>query len=1096
MPGKKTRAAPKRSRTGARRPGGGRAPAVCTVGIAASAGGFDALTQFLRAMPADSGMAFIIIQHMSPSPRSLSAELFSHHTAMSVRIATQGLPLGANEVYTAPADRDVRVAAGRIQLSKPQERRGRRLPADHLFSSLALDQGKRAVGIILSGTGSDGTLGAAEIADNGGIVLVQTPESAQYDGMPRSAIGTGRVTYTLPIAKMPRVLLAHVRQQQAPATASQAAKSVIRSSLAQILELLHMRQGQSFAGYKPGMLNRRVERRMGLLGIRRMSDYLRQLQRDPQEAASLRKDLLIGVTEFFRDAGAWSALDKQVLRPLIAKANDGQSIRAWVAGAGTGEEAYSLAILLLEQLRRQKKHCPVQVFATDTNEEALSCGRAGVYGAHIAAQVRAPHLKRYFSKAKLDGHFQVSSILRESVIFGAHNLLADPPFSRLDLVTCRNLLIYLEPEVQRRLLLLYHFALRADGHLFLGTAETIGPHERLYRAIARRWRIYQRIGRTPQEQIQWQSERRTFDPATLSGAATLAARPSAPHAADVLKVIRNTLLDHFAPAAVLIDANMETLYFSGPVDRFLLQRHGQATGNLAPLLPHDLRLQLAPAIRRVQKIRVPVSISTPFGRGGTGQGNIRVQVIPVLSERDSQKSPRFLISFQEDAHPAKGRSSNSGGGSKGNNKLHNELRATQEDRQNIVEQLETSNEELRASHEEIMSINEELQSMNEELGTSKEELQSVNEELNTVNLQLQQKIGELEISNNDLRNLLTASDVATLCLDRALRIKWFTPAMQRLFYLLQTDIGRPAGDLNVMAVDPTLTQDARAVLKALTPHSKEISHQGIHLRRVIPYRTENDRIDGVVITFADITEAKRATQRELEANSARNQELEQRVRERSDELGRLSRELTLAELRERQEIARDLHDGLGQKLNVVGIKLDELRGGSEGSSVAAGLEEIGSLLQDVVAQTRSLTAQLNPPVLDQLGLVPAIEWLGDEMRKHYRLQVGIEDDEAQTSLNQVTLSIVYRAVRELLINVGRHGKVKQVRVAVRRTEGRLIVQVRDHGVGFIVDDPSSESGLGLATIRERVSYIGGVFRIDSKRGWGTSATIDVPMDPI
>jgi two-component system, chemotaxis family, CheB/CheR fusion protein len=1090
MPSKKAGAAPQRSRSGTRRPQAERAPVPYIVGIGASAGGFDALTKFLRAMPADSGMAFIIIQHMSPSPRSLSAELFSHHTAMPVRIAAEGMMILANEVYTAPADRDVHIAAGCIHLSKPKEGRGHRLPVDHLFRSLAHDQTERAVGIILSGTGSDGTLGAREIVTNGGIVIVQAPESAQYDGMPRSAIATGGVTHTLTIAKMPRVLLAHSRRAQAGKPVTRIAHSAPGGVTSQILDLLHMRQGQSFAGYKAGMLNRRIERRMGLLSISRTPDYLKQLQRDPQELASLRKDLLIGVTEFFRDAGAWSALEKHVLRPLVAKTKNGEPVRAWVAGAGTGEEAYSLAMLLLEQLRQQKKRCPVHIFATDTNQEALNYGRAGVYPDRITAQVRPAYLKRYFSK--IDGHYQVSTMLRESVIFGAHNLLTDPPFSRLNLVTCRNLLIYLEPEVQRRLLLLYHFALRADGHLFLGTAETIGVHEKLYRPVVRRWRIYQRTGRTPQEQIMWQSERRNFDP-SASGAPTPAGR--AVPAADVVSVIRNTLLDHFAPAAVLVDANMEALYYSGPVDRFLLQRHGQATANLAPLLSQELRLQLPPAIRRAQKTRAPVLINTTAGRGDTAHGDIRIQVLPVLSERGQRESPRFLITFHEDARSAKGRTSTIREGSKGQSKLHHELRATQQDRQNIVEQLATSNEELRASHEEIMSINEELQSMNEELGSSKEELQSVNEELNTVNLQLQQKIGELEVSNNDLRNLLTASDVATLCLDRALRIKWFTPAMQRLFHLLQTDIGRPAQDLNVIAVDPTLTEDARSVLKALTPQSKEIAHHGIHLRRVIPYRTEDERIEGVVITFADITEAKQATQRELETNVAKNEQLEQRVRERSEQLARLSRELTLAELRERQEIARDLHDGLGQKLNVMGIRLDELRGNSDGASLTAGLEEIAILLQDVVSQTRSLTAQLNPPVLDQLGLLPAIEWLGDEMQKHYHLRVKIQaEDEESTSLNQVTASIVYRAIRELLINVGRHGKVKQVRVGIRRSDGRLRIEVRDHGVGFIIND-SNSAGLGLATIRERISYIGGVFQIDSKRGRGTSAIIDVPMDP-
>jgi two-component system CheB/CheR fusion protein len=430
--------------------------------------------------------------------------------------------------------------------------------------------------------------------------------------------------------------------------------------------------------------------------------------------------------------------------------------------------------------------------------------------------------------------------------------------------------------------------------------------------------------------------------------------------------------------------------------------------------------------------------------------------------------------------------------------LREELRAAQEDLQSAVSQLKTSNEELRASHEETMSINEELQSMNEELESSKEELQSVNEELNTVNTQLQHKVSELEVANTDLRNLLASNEVATLCLDRSFRIKWFTPAAHRLFNVLPTDMGRPIADLSLAAVDPSLIENARAVLQTQTPRSQEIEHKGVYLRRIVPYRSaEGPHVAGVVITFAEITEAKRAAQKEIEAKVAANQQLEERVRERTEELGRLWHELALAEVRERQSIARDLHDGLGQELNAASIKLDALRNTGEAGPSDAALDEIAKLLEGVVREMRSLTAQLNPPVLEQLGLMPAIEWLSEEMRKTYQLEIVLDDDLEPKPLDSITASIVFRAVRELLINVTRHAKVKTAQVATRCADGRLTLEISDRGIGFSLSNAQSRSsvGLGLATIRERITYIGGTLQINSGRNRGTTATIQVPMNP-
>jgi chemotaxis methyl-accepting protein methylase/signal transduction histidine kinase len=942
-----------------------RQPFPCVVGIGASAGGFDALVEFLQVIPANSGLTFIVLQHLTPTPRSLSAELFSRHTAMPVREAEDGQRLQPNCVYTTPADRDIRLEDGCIRLAKPTEIRGRRLPIDQLFRSLGQDQRERAIGIILSGTGSDGAVGLKEIVAHGGIVLVQAPEFAQFDGMPRSAIATGLVAHVLPIAKMPRVLLRYARHAYVRKPRLTPSGSRAGNPISKILALVEAGHGQSFTGYKQAMLTRRIERRMGLLNIDKLDDYAKRLRRNAAEVAALRKDLLIGVTEFFRDREAWEALDADVLRPLIASKKPGEPIRAWVAGAGTGEEAYTLAVLILMRLRRLRKRCVIQIFGTDANQDSLNTARAGRYPFGIRNQIPAEYLKRYFKESIDDHHYQVVPEVRESVIFGDHDLLADPPFSRLDLVTCRNVLIYIEPAIQERILSVCHFALRPNGFLFLGSAETVGVHEKFFESVARKWHIYRRIGTTPRDQVDWRLDR---------------TRP-----------------------------------------------------------------------------RVPALSPEPTNRAG----------------RTAAVSKSRLA----------------------NSQLQEDLRATQEDLQSAVSQLKTSNEELRASHEETMSINEELQSMNEELESSKEELQSVNEELNTVNTQLQHKVGELEVANADLNNLLASNEVATLCLDRTFRIKWFTPAAHRLFNFLPSDIGRPIADLSLTVLDRSLIENARAVLETQAPRSREFEHKGVHLRRIVPYRTERGRIDGVVITFADITEAKRAAQKEIEAKAAANEELEERVRERTEELGRLSRELALAEVRERQTIARDLHDGLGQELNAASIKLDALRSSNETSRSDAALDEIAELLEGVVREMRSLTAQLNPPVLEQLGLVPAIEWLSEEMRKTYQLEVALDDDMKPKPLDAITASILFRAVRELLINVIRHAKVKRARVATRCADGHLTLEIIDQGNGFSLAGVQSRSsgGLGLATIRERITYIGGTLQITSARNSGTTAMIRVPM---
>ena len=547
--------------------------------------------------------------------------------------------------------------------------------------------------------------------------------------------------------------------------------------------------------------------------------------------------------------------------------------------------------------------------------------------------------------------------------------------------------------------------------------------------------------------------------------------------------ITRAALERFAPRAVLVDGRTQILHTHGPVDD-VLSPPGRARNSLVQRLPKGLRGKFHAALKSARLRRTSVVVG-----GTTDAGQPSMEVVPIHGPSSEPDNDYYLIAFRDGALP---RRANQNLMTRG--QLQVDLQSTQDELRCTLAQLKRSNEDLRASHEETTSVNEELQSMNEELESSKEELQSVNEELNTVNTQLQTKVTELEVSNADLRNLLASNEVATLCIDRAHGIKWFTPAAHQLFNLLPTDIGRPLTDLAIVTIDSTLIDDSNAVFRNHRPQAHEVRHKGVYLRRIVPYWTDNRQVAGAVISFVDITEAKRASEAQILEKARANEQLEARVGERTEELGRLARELAFAEVRERQSIARDLHDGLGQELNAASIKLDALRSNPPSAASAHALDEIAELLEGVVREMRSLTAQLNPPVLEQLGLAPALEWLGEEMRRSYELEVALKDDEVPKPLDSVTGSIVFRAVRELLINVARHAKVDIARVAVCREGNEVVVVVEDKGAGFNADGQSRDSTiLGLVTLRERIAHIGGSFQIKSEPLFGTTATIRAPL---
>lgn len=844
------------------------------VGIGASAGGLAAFESFLSAIPPDSepGMAFVLVQHLSPDHKSLLTELCQRCTRLPVHEVADDMEVQPGCIYIIPPSSDMALLNGRLHLLPPIAPRGLRLPIDFFFRSLAQDLGRRAVGVVLSGTGSDGTLGARAIKGAGGTVLVQTPESAAFDGMPRSVIDAGLADFILSPDEMPAQLLAYAAHAfgrlSHPADEAPIAPE---AALKRICVLLRSHTRHDFSQYKSSTLLRRIERRMALHQIAHEGDYVRYLQSDPAELDALFRDLLIGVTSFFRDPEAFALLQSQAIPRLFADKRAGAPVRVWVCGCSTGEEAYSIAILLQEHQETLKQSYKIQVFATDIDPRAIGQARAGVYPASIAADVSAERLARFFSQDAEGGDYRIRKIIRDLAIFSEQDLIRDPPFSRMDLIACRNLLIYMDGAVQKRLIPLFHYALNPGGILFLGTSETVGDAPTLFSTLSRKWKLY--VSQEP----------RTFTAAVtaLSPPTPIAAaRPPGPaldrdarqaSAPDLGALTDRILLRHYASVAVLVDARGDILHIRGRTGYYLEPTPGDAAMNILAMAREGLRRELTVALHRAVARREVVRF--PGLRIRTN-GDFSVADLTVRpaegSEGDESLADLYLAILEPSAHAesaatppgaptACAEAAECPGAAARVAELELELKTKEEYLQTTLEEMETANEELKSAIEEMQSVNEELQSTNEELETSKEELQSVNEELATVNAELQTKVTDLSRANNDMNNLLAGTGVGTLFVDHGLRITRFTPAATQLIKLIQTDLGRHVGDIVVNLVGyNALAEDVQEVLRTLVPQEREVqTRQGAwYLMRIGPYRTLENVIEGAVITFVDITKRK------------------------------------------------------------------------------------------------------------------------------------------------------------------------------------------------------------------------------------------------
>jgi two-component system CheB/CheR fusion protein len=826
------------------------------VGLGASAGGLQAFTDFFEAMPDNAGMAFVIIYHVDPNHKSLMADLLSKHTKMSVELASDQTPIEPDHVYIIPPKEFLWIEDGVLRLKEPSEPRGTRLPIDFFLRSLSADQKQGAVAIILSGTGSDGTAGIRSIKENGGMVLVQDPNEAAYDGMPRSAIATGSVDHILPVSKMPAVISDYTKHPYIKkGSPSKMLGEKARGALSEIITvlkahtpILKAHTPIDFGCYKEGTLLRRIERRMALRHMESSTDYLALLKDSTDEAEKLCSDLLICVTSFFRDPEVFEYLADNVIHDLVVNRASGQPIRIWVPACATGEEAYSLAILVIEKIEALRKDVKLQVFASDVDEYALSIARAGVYPDSIAGDLSPARLSRFFEKE--DHSYRVKPDLRGAVVFARQNILADAPFSKLDLISCRNLLIYLNEQAQERIIQMFHFALKEDGLLVLGSSETANNHEVFFKPLSKKHRLYQRVGG---------GLHRNFDfPTTVNrafGQSTAALRGADASRGRQLAELSNKLLvDRYAPAAVLINARMEVLFVQGPADQYLKVPTGEASQDLLAMAREGLRAKLGSTIRRAFKTDEDVTASGTVARAGR---NIPVLIGALPMFADGSKL--LLVTFAD--KPFKEVTAVSDEAPKDStlqSQLEQELETTRSELQNTIREYERSTEELKASNEEAMSMNEEFQSTNEELETSKEELQSLNEELTTLNTELQQKVEDERRLTDDLNNLLSSSGIATLFLDRDLKIMGFTPATRQLFNVIANDVGRPFSDITGKIDDAKLLEDATQVLQDLIPSELEVKAVGDRwfIRRILPYRTQAGKIEGLVITFSDVTNLK------------------------------------------------------------------------------------------------------------------------------------------------------------------------------------------------------------------------------------------------
>ena len=1056
-------------------------------GIGASAGGLEAFTEMLEALPDKTGIAYVFIQHLDPKHASLLTEILQRSTKMPVEEATEGVKVEPDHIYVIPRNSHLNLVKGTLQLTSRQMSLRPHMPIDPFLRSLAEDQGGKAIGVILSGNASDGTLGMRAIKAAGGITFAQSSESAKSDGMPRSAIAAGCVDFILEpkaiarelarLGQHPYIAFTKPEKKQEPAP---------HDGMRRIMALVRTATGVDFAYYKHSTIQRRILRRMALRGFDTLETYLEELRSNPAEVRELYEDILINVTEFFRDPAMFAGLKKFVFPKFERSHGKRGPIRIWVPGCASGEEAYSIAIALIEYLEARRRETPIQIFATDISEVALEKARNGIYPAGVVNELSAERIRRFFTKQ--GAGYQVSKRIREMCVFAVQNIVKDLPFSKLDLVSCRNVLIYLGPVLQKRALTVFHYALKPDGFLLLGSSETIGPFDELFEPVNKKLKIYARRpgpGRIAADLI--------VEPA-------LAEMTEAPMRADpwpeseLTRTADKMVLARFGPPGVVVDEDLNIVQFRGQTSPFLEPSPGAASLNLLRMAREGLFVELRNALNRVRRENKPLRREGLRMRRGSDFLSFNMDVIPF--KRSDRRSHRYLILFEKASSPEEStaagkkpvRRKEESLTERQNRQLRQDLTATKEYLQSIIEEQESSNEELRSANEEIQSSNEELRSTNEELESAKEELQSINEELNTVNEELQNRNTELAQTGNDLSNLLDNTNIPILMLGNDLRLRRFTPAAGRMLSLGASDIGRSIQEISMNLDVSELPKAIFEVIGSLTPRNVEAKDMSgrRHLLRIRPYRTEDNRIDGAVLVLVDLENA----QEELGSSIVEHAE------KRSEELHAFSSELLMAQERERGHLARELHDDFNQRLALLEMDAARLeRKPPPPEQVQAQVQAFRKQIASLSDDLRRVAYRLHPAALDSLGLAAVVENYVRDFSKREQIAVELSVKDIPDKIPPDTALGVFRVLQESLRNVSQHSKAKSAEVRLTGRDHHLRLMVKDSGNGFVRDVVRDRGGLGLFSMEERVRLLGGAIQIKSVPKKGTEISIDVPCPP-
>jgi two-component system CheB/CheR fusion protein len=1081
------------------------------VGLGASAGGIQALKEFFKHVPKESGMAYVVILHISPEHESKLAEILQINSPIPVTQVKQREKIQPNHVYVVPPSHNLAMADGHLTLTDKIGVQDRRSPVDLFFRTLAETNEERGVSVILSGTGANGSLGIKRVKEHGGVSFAQDPDEAEYDDMPSNAIATGMVDYVLPVGDIPAKIISykeHLGTVQIPETLEEVPETD-EQALLDVFTQLRVRTGHDFSNYKPATILRRIERRMGLNELADLPAYARFAREKPQEVNALMKDLLISVTNFFRDPESIEALASRVMPRIFAGKSPGDPVRVWVAGCATGEEAYSIAMLFSEYMSRSGGVPNLQIFATDLDQEAVLIAREGFYRDAEVTDVSPERLRRFFTREP--SGYRIRKDLRETILFAVHNVIKDPPFFHLDLISCRNLLIYLNRIAQSKVLEILHFALNPSGYLFLGGSESVEGAGDLFVVADKDHHIF--LSRPVPPRV-FPIPEVSLRPALKQ----LAERESSlqeTRAGERLSYVdlHRRLLEQYGPPSIVVNENYDIVHLSDRAGRYLQLSGGEPSHNLLSIVRPELRVELRTALYRA--VHEHTSVGAPDLKVATDDGFRMVNIIvrPVLREEDATRG-FLLVLFEEAKEETEIVRKVSTADEPIVKRLERELLHSRAQIRATVEQYEVQQEELRASNEELQAMNEELRSTAEELETSKEELQSVNEEMATVNQELKIKIEELSLANNNFQNLMNSTNVGTIFLDRTLRVRQFTPSAQETFNLIPTDLGRPLLDITSRLKDANLLSDMESVLQKLQTVEREVKTTGkeSYIMRFAPYRTAEDKIEGLVITLVDVSELTQAREDLLEARAklesrveertreleAANDALRNEVRERKrveDARVELLGQLVSAQEDERRRFARDLHDQLGQQLTALRLKLESTRTHSVNrKELGAALDDLQGIVKQLDSDVDFLAWQLRPVALDDLGLTAALSNYVKQWSEHFGIAAEFHSADLGQRFDPRIETNLYRIAQEALNNCAKHSQCSRADILLERRGHDVVLIVEDDGVGFSPGSVREGAGQwGLLGMRERATLLDGTVEFESAPKAGTTIYVRVPL---